>query len=132
MKPQIDAIGCLTSNITGMKQFFVEVLNFEVIFEMPDNYVEFKQEGTRFALSSHPVMKKATGHESYDKIKSGQVLELMFRCDDPNDLDKSYQAIIDKGAEPIKPPADMPWGQRTAFFADPDSNIHELFCDLEV
>jgi len=130
MKPQIDAVGYLTSDMAGMKTFFTEVLGFEVIFEMPGNYVEFKQEGTRFALSSHEVMKQATDHESYDQPKSGQVLELMFRCDDPADLDKSYKQIIEKGAKSIKPPTDMPWGQRTAFFADPDGNIHELFCDL--
>lgn len=131
MKPQIDAVGYLTSNIEGMKLFFVEVLNFEVIFEMSGNYVEFAQEGTRFALSTHEVMKNATGNESYDQPKSGQVLELMFRCEDPTDLDNSFAGIVEKGAKPIKPPADMPWGQRTAFFADPDGNIHELFCDLQ-
>lgn len=131
MKPQIDAIGYLTSDVMEMKKFFTEVLGFTVIFEMEGNYVEFAQEGTRFALSTHQVMKQATGDESYDQPKSGQVLELMFRCGDPADLDNSYQDILDKGAQAIKPPADMPWGQRTAFFADPDGNIHELFCDLQ-
>jgi len=24
----------------------------------------------------------------------------------------------------------MPWNQRTAFIADPDGNIHEIFADL--
>jgi len=131
MKPQIDAVGYLTSDIARMKDFFMKVLGFEVIFEMEGNYVEFAQEGTRFALSSHEVMQKATDDKSYREPKSGQVLELMFRCDDATDVDKSFADIVEKGAVPVKEPADMPWGQRTAFFADPDGNIHELFCDLE-
>jgi len=131
MKPQIDAVGYITSDLAVMKPFFVGVLGFEVIFEMEGRYVEFKNEGTRFALSTNTVMKEATGHASYDQAKNGQVLELMFRCEDPADVDQSYQDITEKGATPIKAPADMPWGQRTAFFADPDGNIHELFCDLE-
>lgn len=130
MKPQIDAVGCHTSNLAGMKDFFTKVLGFEVIFEMPGNYVEFKNEGVRFAISTHEVMTQATGHESFAQNKQGQVLELMFRCDDATEVDQSYANIIEKGAAPIKAPADMPWGQRTAFFADPDGNIHELFCDL--
>ena len=131
MKPQIDAVGYLTSDVARMKAFFVSVLGFEVIFEMEGNYVEFAQAGTRFALSSHEVMKTATGDNSYDEPKKGQVLELMFRCNDAADVDQSFADIVSKGAISIKEPADMPWGQRTAFFADPDGNIHELFCDLE-
>jgi len=130
MKPRIDAVGCHTSNLKDMKAFFTEVLGFEVIFEMPGNYVEFANEGVRFALSTHDVMAEATGHTSFKEPKQGQVLELMFRCDDAEDVDQSYKNIVEKGAMPIKAPADMPWGQRTAFFADPDGNIHELFCDL--
>jgi len=34
------------------------------------------------------------------------------------------------GAAPVHAPADMPWGQHTAMFADPDGNIHEFFADL--
>ncbi len=130
MRPQIDMIGCLTSNLEAMKVFFRDVIGFEIIFEMEGNYVEFKNEGTRFALSTHEVMKEATGHEDFTTHKFGHVLELAFRCDDAADVDQSYADISEKGATPIKAPADMPWGQRTAFFADPDGNIHELFCDL--
>jgi lactoylglutathione lyase len=46
-----------------------------------------------------------------------------------NDVESIYSEIIKKGAVPIKEPSDMPWGQRTAFFADPDGNVHELFAD---
>lgn len=38
-----------------------------------------------------------------------------------------YEDLISKGATSIKGPSDMPWGHRTAFFADPEGNIHEIF-----
>ncbi|MFQ5753700.1 MAG: VOC family protein [bacterium] len=38
--------------------------------------------------------------------------------------------MVTKGTTPIQAPATMPWGQKTAFFADPDGNIHELFANL--
>ena len=40
------------------------------------------------------------------------------------------EAMLAKGVTPIQAPANMPWGQRTAFFADPEGNIHELFAEL--
>ena len=35
------------------------------------------------------------------------------------------------GARAIHDPEDMPWNQRTALFADPDGNIHEIFADIK-
>ena len=31
----------------------------------------------------------------------------------------------------IKEPQNMPWNQRTALFADPDGNIHEIFAGIK-
>lgn len=130
MKAKIDMVACLTSDLEAMKSFFVKVLGFEILLEVEGSYIEFKHEGVRFALSTHKVMHEATRHESYQQAKRGQVLELAFRCETVEELDQSFGTIVEKGAILITPPSDMPWGQRTAFFADPDGNIHELFCDL--
>ncbi|MBL7056297.1 VOC family protein [Candidatus Woesearchaeota archaeon] len=62
--------------------------------------------------------------------KKGQSFELAFSVPTPNEVDKTYEEIVKKGATPIKSANDMPWNQRTAFFADPDGNIHEIFADL--
>jgi len=35
------------------------------------------------------------------------------------------------GAREVHKPEDMPWNQRTALFADPDGNIHEIFADIK-
>ncbi len=43
----------------------------------------------------------------------------------------SYVEFHSRGAAPVKGPADMPWGQRAAFFADPEGNVHELFAELQ-
>jgi lactoylglutathione lyase len=62
--------------------------------------------------------------------KLGQSVELAFKVETPDEVDTTYTKIIHKGATPIKSPEDKPWGQRAAFFADPDGNIHEIFADL--
>jgi lactoylglutathione lyase len=129
MKPRINMIGIITNQLPVMKAFYKDVLGFETELEM-EEYVEFKNEGVRFALSTGSVMAQATGDQSYLESHTGHALELAFKCESPQDVDEQYKKLQSKGVDMIKPPADMPWNQRTAFFADPDGNIHELFCDF--
>ena len=129
MKPQINMIGIITAQFTEMRNFYHQVLEFPIKLEL-ESYVEFENEGVRLAISTTEVMAKATGQASYQEPKKGHSFELAFKADSPTHVDQDYQNLIAKGATPIKPPADQPWGQRTAFFADPDGNIHEIFADL--
>lgn len=68
------------------------------------------------------------GHLSFQEEKKGQSFELAFPCETPEEVEASYKKIVRNGATAIKEPSQMPWGQRTAFFADPDENIREIFC----
>lgn len=129
MKPQINMLGLITSKFEEMKNFYTNVLGFPIKLEM-DNYVEFENDGVRFAISTNQVMAEATDEQSYLKNKQGHSFELAFQSDSPSEVDANYSELINKGAKSIKEPANMPWGQRTAFFADPDGNIHEIFCNL--
>ena len=72
-------------------------------------------------------MYNGTDHISFKELRSGQSFELAFPLDSSDEVDRVYEEIISKGATPIKEPEMMPWGRRTAFFSDPDGNIHELY-----
>ena len=43
-----------------------------------------------------------------------------------DDADAVYEALKARGVHFIKPPTTQPWGQRTAYFTDPDGNIWEI------
>lgn len=43
-----------------------------------------------------------------------------------DDLDKAYQSLKEKGVKFVSEPKDMPWGERTATFVDPDGNMLTL------
>ncbi|MFB5191828.1 VOC family protein [Alicyclobacillus fastidiosus] len=129
MKPRIALVTVLTNDVPKMKQFYQDVLGFTIKSEM-DGYVEFENEGVRFSICTRQVMADITGgHESFNAERKGQAFELAFPCDSPQDVEWSYHDIVSKGAIPVKEPATMPWGQTTAFFADPEGNIHEIFTD---
>jgi len=127
MKAQINLITIWTNDITRMKDFYTQVLGFRVKSDL-GGYVEFENEGVRFAICVRTVMEPYS--DDYKKEAYGQAFELAFPCDSPEDVDVTYNKLIAAGASPIHPPTNMPWSQRTALFADPDGNIHEIFADI--
>lgn len=127
MKLRINMIGIFTDAMEPMKYFYEKILGFEVLTDMGE-YVEFKNEGVRFAICLRKVMYESS--PEYKVKPEGQRFELAFECHNVDDLDKTFEGLLEKGAKSIHGPEDMPWGQRTALFADPDGNIHELFVNL--
>lgn len=127
MKSLINLITIWTEDIDRMKAFYSEVLGFKIKNDL-GNYVEFENSGVRFAICLRNVMY---GYSSeYTKKASGQCFELAFPCENPEDVDKSFEKLVAMGATPIHEPKTMPWNQRTALFADPDGNIHEIFAEI--
>ncbi len=127
MKKNINLVTIWTDKIEDMKNFYSNVLGFEIINDLGD-YVEFYNEGCRFAICKRAVMFGTS--EAFKEEPRGQILELAFPCESVEDLETSYKNIISKGAVAVQGPSNMPWNQRTAFFKDPDGNIHELFTEL--
>lgn len=128
MKAQINLITIWTNDIDRMKEFYNQVLGFRIESDL-GNYVEFENDGVRFAICMRDVMY---GYSSeYRKESLGQGFELAFPCENPNDVDESFNMLICKGATSVHEPQDMPWDQRTALFADPDGNIHEIFAEIK-
>lgn len=128
MKAEINLITIWTSNIDKMKKFYNQVLGFNVENDL-GNYVEFENSGVRFAICMREVMTNYS--EAYEKMGVGQVFELAFPCENSADVDDSFKRLIEMGATAIHEPQDMPWNQRTALFADPDGNIHEIFAEIK-
>jgi len=128
MKAQINLITIWTNNIDKMKCFYNQVLEFKIESDL-GGYVEFVNDGVRFAICMREVMYDYSNE--YEKKVVGQAFELAFPCESPNDVDESFAQLVAKGATPVHEPQNMPWNHRTALFADPDGNIHEIFAGLE-
>ena len=126
MKGVIGLITILTDDIETMKVFYRDVVGFDVIEDL-GNYVEFASEGVRFAICLRWVLLESTGHPSYGEASRGHSFELAFPVGSPDDVDRVYSEIVAKGATPVKEPEMMPWMRKTAFIADPDGNIHEIY-----
>jgi lactoylglutathione lyase len=126
---QIALITILTDDVPRLTAFYRDVLGLTVKQDL-ESFVEFQHAGVRFAICARSILRDASGHASYADAHRGQCFELAFPCAEPAEVDRAYAEIVARGAVPVHAPAAMPWGQRTAMFADPDGNIHELFADL--
>jgi lactoylglutathione lyase len=127
MRVEINLVTIWTEAIEPMKHFYHSILGFPITNDL-GTYVEFHNPGVRFALCQRTVMHQYS--EEYKTTAQGQSFELAFPCDSVQDLDQSYERLLEQGAKGIHPPRNMPWNQRTALFADPEGNIHELFTEL--
>ena len=103
-------------------------MDFQVESDL-GSYLELNSDCVRFAICTRDVMLECSGE--YGKKPCGQAFELAFPCESPVDVDESFQNLVQKGATAVCPPKNMPWNQRTALFADPDGNIHEIFAELK-
>ncbi|WP_406656040.1 VOC family protein [Methanolobus sp. ZRKC2] len=128
MEARVNLITIWTDDISPMKEFYNKVLGFKIENDLGE-YIEFENEGARFALCTREVMYEYS--EEYKKKSMGQSFELAFKCKDLDDIDRSYQYIISNGGNAVQEPRNMPWDQRTALFSDPDGNIHEIFVDIK-
>jgi len=66
------------------------------------------------ALSDEP------GHGRRQRPASGHRVELCVYVDD---VDETFEQARGHDFEVVAEPTDMPWGERTAWIADPDGNL---------
>ncbi len=104
MNGKIALITVLTDNVPTLVQFYQNVLGFEVKTQNGD-YVEFHNESVRFAVCSRTIMSEATSRSLYNESKRGQLFSLAFPCNTVEEVDKTYDKIIEMGAIPIKKPS---------------------------
>lgn len=126
---QINMLGVFTDQLPEMRQFYEQVLEMPITTEL-ESYLEFGGQGVRFSICERKVMVETLGAEHYGSSPTGHSFSLAFECDSCEAVQSEFDKLVNLGAKPIQEPRDMPWGQRTAFFADPDGHIHELFANL--
>ncbi len=86
-------------------------------------FCEFKTEGTKLALLDFNLVSDLVGKENISNLKKHGFL---IGWEVP-DIDKKFKEFKSKGIRFFKEPKTQSWGQRTAYFKDPDGNIWEIY-----
>ena len=127
VRVKLEGITIMADDVASLARFYRDVIGFRVAVE-ESHYVELENTGVRLAICSRPVLVDHTNnHHSYIDRRQGQAFELNFECDSPEAVHELFVQYVAKGAKPIVGPTVKSWGHTTAFFADPEGNIHSLF-----
>ena len=119
---QIQYLVLITDNFPRAKEFYTKVLGFTVDEEIPeDEYVQFRLDNLILAIFSRTQMSQVID-EKY-LAKPGGAL---YTFAEVADVDQTVADLKIKGVKFIKEPKTQPWGQRTAYFTDPDGHIWEI------
>lgn len=106
--------------------FYVDVLGLRVGHRSGD-YAQLDTGTTRLALYTRSAMAKTLGMALDPPLSNAPGFELGFKV---SDVDAGFAELIARGAQPVMPPTDRFWGQRTAYLRDPDGHLIELAQDV--
>ncbi len=86
-------------------------------------YAQLDTGRTRLALYERSAMGDTLGWSLEVPGPEHTAFEIGFKVPD---VDLAVEAFVAAGADVVTAPTDRPWGQRTAYLADPDGNLVEL------
>ena len=114
-------------------KFYTEKLGFEPIWGDENGcYAAFKvAEGIEgLAIFVSDYMASVVGNA--DKSQPSGYREKSMISFEVENVDESYQALLEKGINFVNQPVDMPdWGMRVVHFRDPEENLIELYTPLQ-
>ncbi len=87
------------------------------------SYAQLDTGTTRLALYQRDAMAATLNRPLEAPAESAPAFEVGFKV---SDVDAAYAELVAGGARAVRPPTDQPWGQRTAYVADPDGHLVEL------
>jgi lactoylglutathione lyase len=91
-------------------------------------YAQLDTGRTRLALFERAAMAETVGRPLSAPGPQHVAFEIGFKVED---VDQAWSRLCSAGARPVAGPTDRPWGQRSAYVADPDGNLVELAQDLD-
>ena len=126
----LEGITVLADDVDGLARFLERALELPVAVR-EEHYVAFDLPGVRLAIFRRALMGANTSdHPSFRGARGRQTFELNFECVDAAEVDRTFARVVAHEATAIAAPVETKWGHYTAFFADPEGNIHSLFAVL--
>jgi catechol 2,3-dioxygenase-like lactoylglutathione lyase family enzyme len=86
-------------------------------------YAQLQTGVTRLAFYERSALAQTLGIALEAPAANAPGFELAFFV---ANVDRAYAELVVTGATAVTPPADRPWGQRTAYVRDPDGHLVEL------
>jgi lactoylglutathione lyase len=126
---EIDYIALFVLDVPRSVAFYRDTLGFEFKKPIADRGCEGRSGSLKIGIYDRAWLGELFGggtHPERNRFQlpiSGNPFLLSMSVED---LDAVYQDLMAKHVNVIKPPTEMPWGQKIVFLTDPDNNLLEI------
>lgn len=124
MLNKLSAIVIIVEDLDMCMTFYQDMFGLVAGFT-DDVSAAYTMENQDFVLLQTNAAAEMVGEEA---LSAGNRTMLCLAVED---VDATYQALTAKGLNFVKPPKSQHWGRRTAYFADPEDNLWELWHSLD-
>ena len=124
---KITAIVLIVQDLNKVMTFYRDVLGLPSTCNDDVSY-GFKLGDQDLVVLQHSAAIEMTGEPAIS-LTAG-VNHTSMPCINCDDIDATCNELTAKGLTFIKPPKDQAWGRRTAYFADPEGHIWELYQEI--
>jgi uncharacterized glyoxalase superfamily protein PhnB len=118
----VEWIILITNHYSTSRAFYKDTLGFQIVRETSkEEFCQFKLKNCFLAIYGYQFMADLIGSSRISSPSSA-----IYSFDESGNIDTLYQQLRDKGVQFIQEPKTQAWGQRTAYFSDPDGHIWEI------
>ena len=120
------SIRIITGNVEGLVQFYEQITGMSAVRYTPD-FAEFQTKTATLAIGSVKTLQFFGGSSVAEAARNrSAIIEFLV-----SDVDGDYKRLT----EFLRPyivqiPTEMPWGNKSLLFRDPDGNLVNLFTPL--
>jgi len=112
----------VTSDVQKLTDFY-EKLTGATAEIINSGYVEFQ----RSPCAGLAITSAAAAEIYGEGVLSSSANRSLVLDFEVSDVDAHYDRLKDRIGEWVKPPTDLPWGNRAMLFRDPDGNLVNMF-----
>lgn len=116
------------ADVEGSVRFYVDCFGFELAFRFPD---EGELEFAFLKLGETGIGIGSTAHPDLPDWPAGRETGSFQLCIYTEDTEAAAERLRALGVRPVTAPRAMPWGERLAFFEDPDGNLIHVTAVLD-
>jgi catechol 2,3-dioxygenase-like lactoylglutathione lyase family enzyme len=129
MTPRFDAIGLVVADMGKSLAFYRRLgLDIPPTADSEPHVEAALPGGVRLMFDTVDTVRSFD--PEWTSPQGSQRMDLAFACDSPEEVDRTYAALVEAGHDGHKEPWDAFWGQRYAVVLDPDGNGVDLFAAL--
>jgi lactoylglutathione lyase len=126
MGTRLDMIGIFVTDIHRMVAFYRDVLMFDAEWDGESPHAEFKNDGVRFSMYQRSLLPELLGQAPGYPSGLNGTFELAIDMPLFEDVDPTFNRLVELGARPVYTPRDEAWGMRSSMIADPEGNLIEV------